>query len=209
MKHLTIVVILSVFSKIALGQTADSVDINIKSIIYKPLTENNYKAFPNAKLIIDYYYTNGISYGDRYSYEIILIDSLFMVAFDSPQTDGYNYISYQKKQLLTDEQANSIRAVLVSAGLKQIKKGIPEPDASAHEKEVVIVKYKNLQIAGGRFNHVIFSESSSDAQNNKMIALERKLTSSVGGNYELVFKTLKKYFSDLPKLLEQAKVAYK
>jgi len=208
MKRLTFIVILSIFSKIVLGQTSDSVDIDIKSIRYKPLTENNYKAFPNAKLIVDYYYTNGISLGDRYTYEIVLIDSLFMVAFDAPETDRYNYVSYQKKKLLTAEQVNSIRAVLNSAGLKQTKKGIPEPDASAHEKEVLIVKYKNLNIAGGRFNHVIFSEGTSDAQNNKEIALERKLTSSVGGNFELVIKTLKKYFSDLPELTEQVQTQH-
>lgn len=134
---------------------------------------------------------------------IILVDSLLMSGFSSPKTDSYNYISYQKKYLLTPEQTGTIKSALVSAGLKQTKKGIPQPDASAHEKDVLIVKYKNINIAGGRFNHVIFADNTSDAQNNKEIRLERKLTSSVGGNFELIIKTLKKYFPDLPKLLEQ------
>jgi hypothetical protein len=186
-----------------LGQSTDSVDIDIKTIKYETVTENNYKAFPNAKLIVDYYYTNGISYGDRFSYEIILVDSLLMFAFSSPETDSYNYISYQKKQLLAPEQVSKVKSILVSAGLKQTKKGIPQPDASAHEKDVLIIKYKNINIAGGRFNHVVFPDSATDTQNNKEIYLERKLTSSIGGNYELVIQALKKYFSDLPKLLEQ------
>jgi hypothetical protein len=196
-------IILLLFCKITLGQTGDSVDIDIKSIKYEPVTENNYKDFPNAKLILDYYYTNGISYGDRFSYEIILIDSLLMFAFSSPETDSYRYISYEKKQLLAPEQVSKVKSIVGAAGLKQTKKGIPRPDASAHEKDVLIVKYKNINIAGGRFNHVIFPDTASDAQNNKEIASERKLTSSVGGNYELVVSTLKKYFVDLPKLLDQ------
>jgi hypothetical protein len=203
MRHLSFIVILLFFCKLTFGQTADSVDIDIKSIRYEPVTKNNYKDFPKAKLIVDYYYTNGISYGDRFSYEIILIDSLLMFGFSSPETDSYNYISYQKKQLLTPEQVNKVKSILVVAGLKQTKRGIPQPDASAHEKDVLIVKYKNINIAGGRFNHVIFPDSASAAQNNKEIALERKLTLSVGGKYELVIKALKKHFLDLPKLLEQ------
>ncbi len=203
MKYLTFILVLSILCTRTFAQAIDSVDIDINSIEYEPVTENNYKAFPKAKLIVDYYYTNGISYGDRYSYEIILVDSLLMFGFSSPETDSYNYISYQKKQLLTSKHVNAIKSVLTSAGLKQTKKGIPQPDASAYEKDVLIVTYKNINIAGGRFNHVIFPDSATEAQNNKEIASERKLTSSVGGNYELVIETLKKYFSDLPKLLEQ------
>jgi len=204
MKRLNFIIILSVFCKITFGQAADSVDIDVKSIKYEPLTEDNYKDFPKAKLIVDYYYTNGISLGDRYSFEIILIDSLFMLGFSSPKTDSYNYVSYQKKYLLTPEQVGTIKSALASAGLKQTKKGIPRPDASAHEKEVLIIKSKNINIAGGRFNHVIFSDNTSDAHMNKEISLERKLTSSVGGNLDSIIRTLKKYFPDLPKLLEQA-----
>ena len=204
MRHLSFIAILFLFGKTAFGQASDSVDIDIKSIKYTPLTENNYKGFPEAKLIVDYFYTNGTSYGDRFSYEIILIDSLLMLGFGAPETDSYHYVSYEKKQVLTAEQVTKIKSRLTEAGLKQTKKGIPEPDASAHEKDVLIVKYKNMDIAGGRFNHVIFPDAASDADNKKEIALERKLTSSVGGDYELVVQTLKKYFVDLPQLLAQA-----
>jgi hypothetical protein len=203
MRYLLFTIILFIFYQTTFGQTTDSIEIDIKSIKYEPLTEDNYKSFPNAKLIVDYYYTNGISNGDRYSYEIILVDSLLMFGFSSPETEDYNYIFYNKKQLLTAKQVNSIKSVLVSAGLKQTKKGIPQPDASAHEKEVLIVKYKNVDIAGGLFNHVIFEDGMTEAKVNKEIAQERKLTSSIGGNYDMFIKALKKYFLDLPNLLGQ------
>jgi hypothetical protein len=53
----------------------DSVEIDISKIKYEEVTEDNYEGFKNPKLIVDYYFSDGISYGDRYSYEIVLIDS--------------------------------------------------------------------------------------------------------------------------------------
>jgi hypothetical protein len=109
--------------------------------------------------------------------------------------------------LLGTGQINSIKAVIASAEIKQLKKGVPRPDASAHTKEVLVIKYKDkhIDITGGMFHHVIFEDDISKVKRNREIALERKLTSSIGGDYDKVFTELKKYFIDLNDLIKQVK----
>ncbi|HEX4373145.1 MAG TPA: hypothetical protein VHZ50_07585 [Puia sp.] len=174
--------------------------------IYDSVTEDYFADYKNAKLTIDYYFTDGWSTIDRYSYEIIVIDSLFMIAFSSPESDSYKYISYQKKFLLSDLQLDTIKLALKNSKVKQIKNGIPRPDGSAHTKEVLIVKYKKINIAGGMAyaNIASFPDSEPEKEIQKSIIEDRKLSSSIGGNYDLLIKTLRKYFVDLVKLKKQS-----
>ena len=157
------------------------------------------KIFKNAKLKIDYFFTDGWSTGDRYSYEIIVIDSLIMIAFSSPESDSYKYVSYEKKFLLPASGINAIKLAVLNSKIKQKKNGIPRPDGSAHTKEVLIVKYKQIDIAGGMAyaNIASFPDSEPLEKLNKEIAKDRRLSSSLGGNYDLLIKTLKSNFVEI------------
>ena len=115
-------------------------------IVYDTVTEDHLKDYKNAKMLVDYYFTDGISTSDRYSYEIMVADSLLMVAFHSPGTDSYKYVSYEKETLLTDTQANLLGIAITLAKLRQTKTGIPRTRYSAYTKEVLTVHYQNTHI---------------------------------------------------------------
>lgn len=176
------------------------------NIVYEPISKDIFKEYKNAKLVVDYFFTDGFSNQDRYSYEIIIMDSLLMINFSSPETDSYNYISYDKKSLLDDSKLDNIKQVIKSIQFKQIKNGIPRATFSAYTKEVLIVRYKNLSIAGGLVYANIASYSDNEPANqvNKEIADDRKQSSSISGNYDLLISALKKYFMDFDKLKTQS-----
>ena len=136
---------------------------------YEPVTEDYFKGYKKAKLKLDYYFTDGSSTGNRYVYELVLVDSLLLLAFDSPQTDDYTYISYQKRLLLSSSQLTAIKAALANANLKQRVRGIPKPDGTAHTKEVLIIKYGRVAIAGGMAyaNRACFPDSESEAERQR------------------------------------------
>lgn len=182
----------------------DSTEINIKDVHYEPVTEDYFSDYPKAKLIINYYCSDGWSVTDRYSYEVVVIDSLLMMGFDSPETDGLHYISYQKKVIIPQELVDTLKNMLGRAGLKQLKNGIPEARAAANTKEVLIVKYGSINIAGGMFFYNMLQEDASPEKINAMVARERSLTSSIGGNYDSIIFAMKGLFPDLDGLLSEA-----
>jgi hypothetical protein len=173
---------------------------------YEPVTEDYFKGYKNAKLKLDYYFTDGSSTGNRYVFELVLVDNLLMLSFDSPQTDDYAYISYQKKILLSDSQLTAIKVALAKANLKQRVKGIPKPDGTAHTKEVLIVKYRNLALAGGMAyaNRACFPDSESEATVQQQIRQDRRRSSSINGNYDILIRTLLTHFTDLTSLKREA-----
>lgn len=182
----------------------DSADINIKDIHYEPVTEDYFSDYKYAKLIVNYYCSDGWSANDRYSYEVVLIDSLLMVGFDSPETEGMNYISFQKKTIIPEALVDTIKNTLGRAGLIQVKSGIPIPVAAAHTKEVLIVKYAGINIAGGLFYYNMLQQDMPADKINAMIAKERKLTSSIGGDYDSVILAMRNLFPDLNALMSEA-----
>jgi hypothetical protein len=186
----------------AIGQV-DSLDFNIKNVKYEPVTEDYFADYKGAKIIVNYYCSDGWSISDHYSYTVILVDSLLMLGFYSPETDGLRYISYEKKILLSSSITDSMEHMLNRAHLKQIKEGIPTPTAAANTKEVLIVKYRDLNIAGGMFYYNVLQEDASPKEINAMVSKERKLTSSIGGDYESIMKAMINLFPELKSLTQQ------
>jgi hypothetical protein len=180
--------------------------VDTGDIVYEPVTEDLFKSYKNAPLIVDYYFTDGISLGDRYSYEIIIVDSLLMVAFTSPETDTYKKVYFENKTLLDQKQVDSLKSILKLANLKQTKNGIPRATFSAHTKEALIIKYQNISIAGGLAysNIASYPDTETPIQVKQEIERDRKSSSSIGGNYDLVITTVKKYFTNLSKLKAKA-----
>ncbi len=201
--------VLCLFCTLIVEQSFSQISDTITSgmiIRYDTTTEDFFKEYKDAKLIVDYYCTTGISTQDRYSYEIILIDSVLMFAFNSPNTENYNHVSYENKRILPNLQFAEFKIDLTSAKLTQIKNGIPYPNASANNKEVLIVKFDNINIRGGLFNYVLYESSKSQKEIEENVAFTRKESSSIGGDYEKVFSELKQYISNLDSLITQATV---
>jgi len=175
-------------------------------IIYESIPKDYLKEYKKASFIADYFFTDGFSTNDRYHYEIIITDSLLTLNFYSPKSDSYKHIVYNKKKLLNDNELNQLKQIAITAQLKQSKKGIPNAKFSYYTQEVLIVQYNNISIAGGLAygNIANYPDSESESQVTKEIADDRKQSSSISGNYDLVISALKKYFVDLDKLKKQS-----
>ena len=185
-----------------IAQTVDTAN----DIVYEPVKEDYFKPYKHAKLIADYYFTDGYSTSERYAYEIILIDSLVMVQFSAPESDSYRYVEYDKRTLLANKDIGRLKLLLRKAGLKQVRKGIPRATFTAYTKEVLILRSKNINIAGGMAygNGASYPDSMRAEIVVKEIAEDRKQSSSIGGDYDTVILFLKKLFVDLARLEKQA-----
>jgi hypothetical protein len=183
---------------------AQNDSIDIKNVHYEPVTQDYFADYSHATLIVNYYCSDGWSISNRYSFEVVLIDSVLMLGFDSPETESMRYISYQKKTILSPDRVDTIKNILGRAGLTQTKLGIPSPTAAANTKEVLIVRYASTNIAGGLFYYNAISQDESQEKINAMIEREKKLTSSIGGDYESVMLAMKNYFPELSGLMSDA-----
>jgi hypothetical protein len=197
---LTGLLLLTFFS----GYTQSKTDTS--NIVYEPIQKGYLKEYNKASFIADYFFSDGWSNSDRYSYEIILTDSLLTLNFNSPGSDSYKHVVYHKKKILTHGELNDLKKIIRSAQLKQTKKGIPRATFSAYTKEVLIVRYRNISIAGGLAygNIASYPGSESEIQVKKEIADDRRQSSSIGGNYDLLISALKKYFTALAKLKKRS-----
>jgi hypothetical protein len=158
-----------------------------------PVEKNLYQGHEKAKLIVDYYNTWEISTGERYSYEILVIENILMLAFTSPETADFNEISFETKRVLSKEQIDYLIQLLNISKLKHLKNGIPEPSFSGYAKQVLIIKSENLSIGGGMFYSTIV-ESDTNTPIDQQVKAEEKSNSSIGGDYDFVFKALDNLF---------------
>lgn len=176
------------YTQFVFGQEKDSA-----SIEYEPIESNLFAEYENADFIVDYFISEGISYGDRYRCEIIVIDTIIMLAFKSPETENLNKIDFESKWELTKKQLTLLHNTLRKARLQQIKEGVPRPDRSGFGQKVLIVKSKDISIAGGMFYSNIFDTLDKDEM-ERQINEDKKNNSSIGGDYESVFKVLESFF---------------
>src|SRR6478736_3297839 len=109
LKILSLLIFLTTTSKI-FGQNEIDIDV-----VYEPVNEDYFKGYKNAKMILDYYFTDGWSLHDRYTYEIIIVDDVLMVAFDSPKSDSFEKVSFQTKRKLSKDQMNEIKKAIESS----------------------------------------------------------------------------------------------
>lgn len=155
----------------------------------------------NAKLKIDYYHTDGYSTNDRYWYEVIIIDSLMILNFNSPQNDDWNYINYQKKIILNENQILKIKNKITDSKLKKKIKGIPLPEGSGYGADRLFLEMDNLKIAGGTV-YMWIGEEMTVKEFEEKVKKEKAHSSTISGDYQAVFDLLEELFTDLPFLLE-------
>lgn len=195
--------LLILLNKPANCQNAGSSLLGDDTIVYNRVSPSTvFPGYDTDNLVIDYFYSFGFSTIDRYSYELVLVNSLLTVNFNSQGTENFNHISYQKEIYLSATDVNKLQNAIVSCGLKQIRSGIPEPDATGNEQDVLILKSDNTQLSGGLFSYTITDLSDTSEYNNER-AKERSHTTSIGGDYDRFFKLFDSYFPGLNSLLLQ------
>lgn len=195
---LTIICLLTTLT--AHGQ-ADSIWLSFDNVELDTTRRNVFNGAENASVKIDYYHTDGYSHKDRYWYEVVIIDSLMILNFQSPNNDDWDFIKYQKQIVLEDSIVDRLVLTMKSAGIKQKKKGIPLPPASGYTGDRLFVEITNLKLAGGTV-YINLSGDETEEQYQTRIKMEMDLSSTIDGNYELVFKEIESLFSELPFLLE-------
>jgi len=188
----------------SLGQGVQGVKPPLEDVEYEPVEGELFPGFEKAALIVDYYFTSGISLGDRYNYEIIVTDRTLQLAFNSPGTESYKKVTFNKKRALTAREARELSRVMGDSRLVQVRDGVPRPRYSGHTREVLIVRSKDLKIAGGMCNSNIFENSRSPREIDAMIKTDRAECSTIGGDYDAVIKILRSLFPELKGLLSQA-----
>lgn len=171
-------------------------------------TKDVFEGFEYAKFKLDYYHNEGYSLGDRYWYEIIIIDSMLVLYFDCPLNDDWNYIHYHKSLILSDSQLESIKSKVYAAELFQKSEGFPhwsDWSGSGYGENRLHIDSENLNIAGGMiYNNIYFASQDIDYVEDEMVR-EMQESSTIGGDFILVFKELEKLFESLPFLLEDKK----
>jgi len=184
---------------------------SVCGIAYKEYIENNFAFFApclndrfsesnKAEFIVDYYVNHTISNGDRRVYEIILINNSMTLSFDSWPSINYNDVHYKKTKLLTKTEFDEIWRTVIETNVHQIHEGILKPDSSHTEQEILIVKNQTINLAGGMF---CYPGHSCDLTPEEMRAEEdslHQITSTIGGNYTLLFEKLTTYFPNLDSL---------
>ena len=184
---------------------------NDKKIMNNGITYElpNNKYFDDSKkanLFIKYNYSDSKSIIDGYSYDIVIVDSLLTVRFNSSNTDSFNYIDYKKIIILDSITIDSLKNIIKTSKIRQYINGMPTSENSAKTTENLFIKYKNIKIAGGFVysNAVSFSDSVSDEDMARQINYERKLSSSISGNYDLIIEKLKFLFDNLSALIMES-----
>ena len=177
-----------------------------KKYQFEKLNVDLKKDYNNAKFILDYYFTDGISLGDRYFYEIIVTDSIVTLTFDSPDFGSYDYVKYVKRIHLEPKEIDTLKMVVKKANLKQTHQGIAHWDGSMYSRELLILKLDNIYIAGGQTYGPIgtYSEDEPEDEVKKEIEKDKRDSSSISGDYDSIINLLKKYFTNVEELYKSA-----
>jgi len=150
---------------------------------------------------LNYYHTEGISTGDRYWYEVIVLDSLVILNFKSPESDDRNFLSYQKRIIINDSALAAIKHNMKALGIKQKRRGIPEPLGSGYGADRLFVESKDVNIAVGTTFMCIANDANVAAYKSRVTG-EKRESSSISGDYDKFFNYLERFFVLLPGLLK-------
>ena len=166
-----------------------------------------FEGFEDANFKLNYFHTTGYSSGNRYYYEVILVDSLIILNFKSPQNDDWDYISYQKRFVVENDQLEKIKEVVNKANLYQKNEGIPNWGdfdwcGSAYGAKKLWVESENINIAGGMVYLTIGEGNENSKKYKKRTGDEMKKSTTIGGDYETLFIELEKLFKSLSVLME-------
>ena len=190
---------LAILPMFLFGQN-DSIELSFESVEIDTSTVNVFEQAPNSKFKLDYYHTDGYSTYNRYWYEILIIDSLLILNFHSPANDDWNYINYQK-------QLVEIKQAIETLGIQQKVKGIPLPPGTGYGADRLYIESPEMQITGGTVYITIGAETSVE-QFNRRIALEKEISTTLGGDFQKLFNKLEELFTDLPMLIESKNREY-
>lgn len=179
------------------GQTIEEVD----EYTYDTTSINAFEGAGNLSFKLDYYHTEGISTSDRFWYEIMVLDSLVILNFKSPESDSWNFISYQKRMIINDSALAALRRSVKMLGIGQKRKGIPEWLGSGYGADRLFIESKDTHVAAGTVFMCIGNDKDVLTYNRR-IRSEKQQSSSISGNYEKFFKELEYYFMSLPILKE-------
>jgi hypothetical protein len=164
----------------ARAQSSDDPDVR-----YDTLRTDPFPGYENANFIVNWYHNEGLSWGERFSSEIIVVDSLLIVDFSSPGATDYHHVSYLRKSILTDAQREALKKRLHDAQLRQLRVGIPSPTFSGSGQDVLLVRDGKNQLVGGR----VFGTVGSDED-----TLPEYDGITIGGNLDTVFGALSHLF---------------
>lgn len=206
MKKEILILLIAIIPCLAIAQT-DSIELSFYSVEIDTATVNVFDQVPNAKFKLDFYHTDGYSTGNRYWYEIIIIDSLMILNFKSPDNDDWNYINYQKQVVLEEEVLAKIKLGISESKLNQIRKGIPKPPGTGYGADRLYVESDSLNLAGGTV-YMCVGADMSDEDYQKRISKEKYISSTISGDYQAVFDMLEELFTDLPMLMKSKNKEY-
>lgn len=172
-------------------------------IEYDTSTVDVFKDVATASFKLNYYHTEGYSSGNRYWYEVIVIDSMIMLNFKSPLNDDWDYVYYQKQLLISDSVLSNVKRLIKSLGITQKRKGVPLPQGTGYGANRLYIETADLQVAGG---DVYIAIGGPDTQTQEQflagIDKERQQSTSIGGDYRRLFFELEQLFPMLPSLLK-------
>lgn len=170
------------------------------STIYDTVDYDVFKNTDGISFKLNYYLTEGYSTGDRYNYEIIILDSFMILNFNSPDNDDWNYVSYQKQLYIDDSTLSTVKSKIKSLNIGQKKTGFPRPQGSGYGADKLFIESENISVAGGTAFMCVGGEMS-DTEWEQQILKEKEASTSISGDYETFFTYLKSLFPMLPTLL--------
>ncbi|MFH0892817.1 MAG: hypothetical protein V2A54_00130 [Bacteroidota bacterium] len=171
-------------------------------ISFSPNDDNLFKGYENAKVIVDYCINYGFSTIDRYQYEVIIVDSMLFLSFDSEETDNFHKIKFSDKRELKLGEVKRISSILNKYPIEQIKLYTPNYTGSCSCQEVFIVKYKGKYVQGG-FCYSPCYESEEQFKIDSVLLVEKSAT--IKGNTTALRSEILKFFPNLNLLLKKAK----
>ncbi|MBD81560.1 MAG: hypothetical protein CL840_21760 [Crocinitomicaceae bacterium] len=197
MKYCSIILFL-LLPILLFGQN-DSIELAFEKVEIDTTSVDPFKGSFEASFKLDYYNSTGYSFRDRYWYEVIILDSLVILNFKSPDNDDWDYVSYQKRFVLGPDEQKEIEDLVIECGIKQKIKGRPLPPASGYGAEKLFIETPELKVAGGLV-YVAIGDGSE--QDDIRMQKERQLSSTIEGDYDRFFKALETLFKDLNYLIE-------
>ena len=166
----------------------------------EPIPANVFTQFGTASLGVYYFHSTGISLGDRYSYQIVVIDRTLRLEFDSPGTPSFKRVMFRGGRDLAPTEVRDLAQVIRTARLIQRRHAIPRPRFSGHAPEVLIVRTPELEIAGGMFSSTVGLSSRDRTETPR----ERAVSSTIGGDFESVINAVRSLAAELKDLVVAA-----
>lgn len=177
---------------------------------YYDLDVDLQRDYNGANFIVDFCYTEGFSLGDRYFYEIVITDTVMTLIFEAPESGSFHYLKYVKRILLDSEVLDTLKMILGKANLKQKHQGIADWQGSMYTRQILVVNYESIHIAGGQtfMPSGAYSEDEPEAVAEEKILKDKVESSSISGDYDSIINYLKKYFTNIGDLYNQTKKDY-